>query len=427
MTATERDFVTTCIAEIEARYFPEKAREKVPLSQRNLQFLIDQMEERSNIRISLSTMKRLWKKDFNKMPHPSTLDALVSLLGYEDWNIFRQKQGKPLLQDETVAVKSGTPSKTTLLFSVLGAIVLTLLLISLVKKKKEVVIPANIPFSANQTKDLNVPNSVIFSYDLTEVEADSFFVQRSWNPSHKTRIDPEKKNFSEIYYYPGFHWARLIANDQVVQKTRIHVKTDGWFATTKSERLQNVPIYPNQAEIVSNGTLNVKDSNLIESGVDLSKNLILSFFNIREFAELQSNAFELETRVRYEDIQGLICPFMEMKVIDEKDASWVSIISQGCESNLLLKAGSQFFKGAENDFSSLGVKMDEWQILKVISKDGFLQVYLNGEFAYEMPFPDATGKIMGLIFTFTGKGVIDYVSLKDLNGKILYSDEFDNP
>ncbi|NAY91862.1 hypothetical protein GTQ34_08030 [Muricauda sp. JGD-17] len=425
MTANERNYVNNCIQEIVARYFPEKASSEVNLSQRDLQYLIDLMDEKSNIRISLSTMKRLWKNDFNKMPHPSTLDALVSLLHYENWNDFRQDQHKDSLVSGPSSVRPKPFSKKVLVVATLSIVILTFLLISLVTQEKQLVIPENVSFSVNKTVAFNVPNSVIFSYDLTEVKADSFFIQRSWNPTHKFPIDPNKKNFSQIYYYPGFHWARLIANDSIIKRKRILVQTDGWFATLKSERLQEIPIYPNQENIISGGKLKVGDRDLQESGVDPKQNLILSFFNIREFNGLQSDSFVLETKVRFEDSRSLICPYMEMVLIDEKDVSAVGIVEKGCESNLMLKIGDEFLMGAENDFSALGVNMKEWQTLKIIGKNQFLEIHLNDVLVLQTPLKGTSGKIMGLIFTFTGKGVVDYVYLKDLNGKILYSDEFD--
>lgn len=427
MTAAEKDLLNSCIAQIVSRYFPEKASTKRTLGQRDLNYLSDLIEEKTNIRISLSTMKRLWKRDFSKMPHPSTLDALVSLLDFENWNVFRQNQGNNFSQSTSTQTKLKKRfSRPLLALSVLGVAALTFLLISLVKKKKEIVIPEGVSFFANKTVAFNVPNSVIFSYDLAGIEADSFFIQRSWNPMHKSAIRPEKKNFSEIYYYPGFHWAKLIANDSVIKKTRVHVKTDGWFATAKSKRMQDIPLYPNQKNIISEGNLKVEELALQKAGYDPKQNLILSFFNIREFENLQSQSFILETRAKFEDVQNLTCPYMEVTWIDEKDVSWVGLIDKGCESNLNLKLSDTILMGTENDFSKLGAKLDEWQTIKIICHEGTFKLYLNDILATETEFAGATGKIMGLVFTFTGKGAIDYVSLKDINGKVLYSDEFND-
>ncbi len=71
--------------------------------------------------------------------------------------------------------------------------------------------------------------------------------------------------------------------------------------------------------------------------------------------------------------------------------------------------------------------MDEWQHMKLQSKDGQLSFYLNDELALQTPFQGAEGKIMGLIFTFSGRGSVDYIRLKSANDSILYGEEFDSP
>ena len=175
------------------------------------------------------------------------------------------------------------------------------------------------------------------------------------------------------------------------------------------------------------GKLTVNDENLEQAGFDISKNPIINYFNIREFDGLEIEDFILETRVRFEDLSGVVCPYLDVMIIDEKDVSWIGIIDKGCEGNLNLKIGEQFLMGSNNDFSKLGANMDEWQQLKLVSKGGQLSFFLNDELALQTDFQGTLGKIMGLVFTFTGQGSLDYVRLKNIEGKVVYSEEFDTP
>lgn len=424
MQAIERNSISDCIKKIEQRFFPEQFSSGKRLRQRDLEYLMELMEERSDTRISLSTMKRLWKNEFNQMPHPSTLNALASLIDYDDWNSFLQEQNK------VFGPRNKTPKKTSSLaikllpFLAFGLVVTIIVFLIISIDNKPIQIPDSVKFSANKTVTHNVPNSVIFSYDLQGVEADSFFIQRSWNPTHKKAIDPAKKNFSEIYYYPGFHWAHLIANDTIIRKIRVNIQTDGWFATAKSNRLDNIPFYPNQSKLVDEGSMRVKNEAFKQSHIDPNKNLIVSYFNIREFSDLRSDSFVLETKVRFDDIQGIVCPYMEVKIIDEKDASWLGITDKGCVSNLNVKVGDTILSGMENDFSALGTNMSEWQTIRLVSSNQRLKYYLNDELALDTDFKGERGKIMGLIFTFTGKGAVDFVRLNNLEGEKVYSEDF---
>src|SRR5687768_8590072 len=61
------------------------------LKQRELEYLGNLIEEKSKIKLSISTLKRLWRTDLNQLPHPSTLDALVSILDFSDWQDFKKQ------------------------------------------------------------------------------------------------------------------------------------------------------------------------------------------------------------------------------------------------------------------------------------------------------------------------------------------------
>ena len=81
------EYIARCKRLIEEKFHFEK--ENGTLRQRDLEYLADCIEENSGIKLSLSTLKRLWKKDYDQTPHPSTLQALISVLGYNDWHDFK--------------------------------------------------------------------------------------------------------------------------------------------------------------------------------------------------------------------------------------------------------------------------------------------------------------------------------------------------
>ncbi len=102
MNHSEREYITLCKQLIAEKLHFEN--DSGTLRQRDLEYLADSIEEKSGIKLSLSTLKRLWKKDYDQTPHPSTLQALVSVLGYKDWQEFK-------LQEATVPSASFTIQK----------------------------------------------------------------------------------------------------------------------------------------------------------------------------------------------------------------------------------------------------------------------------------------------------------------------------
>src|SRR5687767_8439323 len=90
MNYSERKYISLCKRLIEEKFHFEN--DSGTLRQRDLEYLADSIEEKSGIKLSLSTLKRLWKTDYDQTPHPSTLQALVSILGYKDWQEFKLQQ-----------------------------------------------------------------------------------------------------------------------------------------------------------------------------------------------------------------------------------------------------------------------------------------------------------------------------------------------
>jgi hypothetical protein len=134
------------------------------------------------------------------------------------------------------------------------------------------IIRGPIEFTGNKTVSQGVPNTVIFNYDLSHVEADSFFFQQSWNNMEKVRIDPKGHSYSNIYYYPGFHKAKLIANDSILKRFRVHITTDGWLPVIgyRSDG-DNRPVYVKKNKAPGDGTFHINTMILLFQRWTLAK------------------------------------------------------------------------------------------------------------------------------------------------------------
>ncbi len=424
MSKTEKNLLNHCIQLIEERYYPELISVGKNLRQRDLEYLIDLIDEKSGIMISLSTMKRIWKGEFNNLPHPTTLNALVTLLDYSSWGDFKQSMQSEKSATQLESNNQRFKPTSRVIYAVLGIVLVVIVGVSAFRYEPKTEIPESILFTADKTVDVNVPNTVIFEYDLNDVQADSFFIQRSWNPLNKTELNPQNNYFSEIYYYPGFHWARLIVNETTVERERIHIQTDGWFALARTEMMQKIPTYLDQNGIIDDGIMGALTENLLASNINPEENLQLSYYNIQDFEGIDSQSFTLETRIKFESTEGLICPQFEVQLIDEIDISWYRIIQQGCESNLLLKIGENLLPGSENNFSKLGTNLNEWQEIRLQATNGELYFFLNDELAFESEYSGTVGNFMGTVLSFSGIGVVDYYKLTSHDGTNSFIYEF---
>jgi hypothetical protein len=418
---SDREYIGFCKRQIVEK-FGFKKTDGSP-RQRDLEYLAACIEEKSGIKISLSTLKRLWKKDYDQTPHPATLDAFVSLLGYENWQAFKLKNS---IQSGTVAQKNENV-KRWMVWPVLGALVIVFWLIAFRNREPGTgnpVINGPIKFEGNKTVSQGVPNTIIFNYDLSNVEADSFFFQQSWNDREKVTIDPKIHYYSNIYYFPGFHKAKLIANDSIVSRFRAHVTTDGWLPLVRYSFDETIPTYVKKENQFKAGTLHITREDLISSGVDVSKDYLLSYFNVREFENTHSDNFSLETRVAF-DSTSRACPGLEIVVLCEVHIFFVRLMGKGCERDVTIKMGEVVENGVNNDFSAFGRDLKQWQNVKIEVINKKAVIYLDNKEVHTVSFKSDLGKVVGLVYNFNGTGAVNYARLRNGEGKEVMNEQFD--
>lgn len=426
MPATEKDYIVLYRTLVEKKLMLGSGDGKV--KQRDLEYLADHIEQKSKVRLSISTLKRLWKDDFVQEPHPTTLDALASALDFADWPSFKKANAGDVI-DTPPAEPAPAKQKVSVRFylalglAIVAAGVIAILGFGLGKKKLK--LPDSIPFRADKTVTHGVPNTVMFSYDVGDIEADSFFIQQSWNPRERMQIDPKKNYFSAVYYTPGFHHARLMVNDSVVANASVHIKTDGWFPALRYDWKDVRPTYLDRRHLKRDGLLQTSLADLQAAGVDVQKSFSYRYYNIRDFSDVTSNNFVLETRMRSDTLLSQACPDVELMIVCEEGICFVPITTKGCVSNLGVKMGEVFKGGNDHNLSALGTALHEWQTLRIENKNRNATIFLNDKAVEQIKYEKDYGKIVGLIYTFNTPGAVDFVRLKNENGVMVYVDEFE--
>ena len=428
---SDRDYILLYRSLVEKKFL--LGTDEGKLKQRELEYLGQMIEEKSRVKLSISTLKRLWRNDLNQLPHPSTLDALVSLLDFKDWQEFKKANAGSEKQsdDAPETEKKHFPPLPVIAIGLAVLLAGTFILLQgFNKKSASVVVKGEVGFSADKTVSSGVPNTVMFHYDLSAVQADSFFIQQSWNPRDKAKIDPTNNYYSATYYTPGFHFARIMANDSILKFANVHIKSDGWLPLVKYDLREKRHFYLDAEAIRSEGVLKV-DRNILEKAtVDVSKDFFMRYYNVRDFDEVTSNNFDLETRLRCVKLSGAVtpaipCPQMELMLITEENVFFIPLTTKGCISELELLIGDVYKGGKDNNLSALGTDPYLWQTLRVKNENKHTSIFLNGSPVHELEYTKDFGDIKGMIFTFTGPGAIDFVRIKNMQGKIVYADEFD--
>lgn len=418
-TVAEQDHLQICKARIAEQL--QLGLETGKLRTRDFEYLAQCIEENSGIKISISTLKRIWKKDYNKTPHPATLNALVSVLGYEDWQTFKLEVAEegvnPGMRPAIAEAKNYMPIIIPLLLCSLLFLVVfdqntQSVLSKLISIERPIRVEGEVLFTADKMESVGVPNSVIFNYDVSHIKADSFFIQQSWNPRNKMRIDPEKHHFSTIYYTPGFHFARLIANDSILKFQPVHIKSEDWLGIVKYDLRDRVPTYLPREEILRDGSLCLKEEILEEVGIDLKQEFYVRYYQVKDFGNVALSDCRLKTKIRVDSLQNTVCPLMEIMLITEGDISYLQFTPKGCVANLEMLIGEQYYSGENADLSVFGRDVYQWQEIDLRIKDRQASILLNGQEIYQTSYEKDFGKIVGIILTFKGAGAMEYLDLE---------------
>lgn len=385
--------------------------------QRDYLNLISALENKTGILLSLSTVKRIWKDDYSGNPHPNTLDAFAKFLECDDWLSFEksQKSYEPIKQPAaTVKENVQTYNKTVIpLISVLLLVVISFWYISqyLANEKNGLSVSADIPFLAMNTQPVGVPNTVIFKYDLANVQADSFFIQQSWNPMNREKILKTDSILTSIYYYPGVHRAKLIANDSVIKETPITVYSGEWIATADYENSNRPFTYLPLNTVDGNQQLAVRKELLSKHNLDIHEGLYVSYFYVKEFEYVSGDNFSLTLNLQIDSIADFTCPGFRILIMGTEDIHIANLCQKGCVHGAYAKLGERIISGKNHDLTSFGINAYEKQNLRIEVKEKTGEIYLNKEIILKTQYTESIGNLVGFCFTFTGTGLINSISL----------------
>lgn len=397
-------------------------------TQKDYDFLVFFIEERTKVRISLSTLRRIYNNEYNRLPHISTLNALTRLTYRMDWQPFK-KQWIENKREEPIIFKKSKQASINLKFMLLGFILIGTIIMFFInfdkkneKQVRKIEIQGDIKFKTDKTVTTGVPNTVMFNYDISNIVADSFFIQQSWNTSNKVPVD-SSGYLSSIYYYPGYHRAKLIANDSVIQKAPVHITTKGWLPLIRYDYYDHIPVYLVSDTLKSNGAMLVNEQDLTQK-VNSSKDFLLSYYNVQDFGELNSDNFTLTTRFKNNSIKNYTCPQFELMIMCEADIYRVKLTSKGCMNMAKVKIGEITREAASFDLSGFGTDLDTWQDLNINVTNKYGEVYLNGKKIFDTHYKSDFGKIVGISYTYTGLGSVDFIKILNEHGEVVFEDEF---
>lgn len=351
--------------------------------------------------LSISTLKRLWGKvRYTSRPNLATLDALARFAGHDHWRAFAATQ-----VPEQRKIKKPFAYHTLLLP---GVLVLTFLVLgSWWWSRHAYPTPlkfGNVLFSSDPVTK-GIPNTVIFRYDATDSNADSVFIQQSWDQRLRARVDKSKHEYACTYYYPGFYRAKLVLNDSIVKEHPLFIESDGWLGTAD---VGPIPVYFTKKEITKGEAIGLTVDDLQARKIPLDKEApIIRFYQVDQNIHVPSDNFQFETEVQSTFNQGnAVCQFAEIFFFCERGRHSIPLCIKGCVGEIGLVLGNKIWAGKTTDLSNFGVDFSDWVKVRFEVKNKHAKIFINDQPAFEGDFTEDIGPIAGYRISFAGAGQI---------------------
>ncbi|WP_300604067.1 hypothetical protein [Niabella sp.] len=372
----------------------------------------DQIFESTGVVLSASTLKRIWGKvPYNSKPNLSTLDALARFAGFASWRTFTASEifPKPASITPTPSLKKRRPFKVVLFLLLLAGASLFIGSI-FVHKPGSLLTFEQLHFSSKPVT-LGVPNTVIFEYDATHSNADSIFIQQSWDPKRRFRVNKNQHTYTSTYYMPGFYKAKLILNDSVVKEHELIIESGGWVGAILREpaplyvtdRLQHVP-----------GQTGINQQDLNDLNLEQDKKApIFTLSNVSRQFDINSNNFLLSL-----DLQNTYmgnnspCLHTNIVVLGTDGYLLIPLGKPGCAGEFNMMLGEKPIEGRINDLSAFGVDFSKPVPLQCEVRNQRIHITVNGKAAWTDRFKKDIGKIVGVEVNFFGAGFIRNFQLK---------------
>ncbi|RAK00030.1 hypothetical protein LX87_01727 [Larkinella arboricola] len=373
----------------------------------------------TGVSLSVSTLKRIWGKvRYDSAPTATTLNTLAQFVGYQNWRSFRQ----PAPAVHTVEPVRSAPEPPVRVAPnrlpasrwpwVIGLLfVAGLVGIWAFQNRVKPLEYGAISFSSRPVTR-GLPNTVLFDYDAGDSNADSVFIQQSWNPKLRFRVEKGGHHYASTYYYPGYFRAKLVMNDSIVKEHDLYITTDGWLGTINYD---SIPVYFPHQQIYRHKTVALTEADLSGQGINLQQTVpSVSLHYVQPLGDVSGRNFVFETELKSTfNRNEAVCQQTGIMLLCSNGMHFIPLSVKGCVGQLTLSFAGTSVSGKTNDLSGFGVDFSDWVRMRCEVKDKRVTVLVNGQRAYEGPVDGNPGKIVGVRYYFQGTGAIKSARISD--------------
>lgn len=385
--------------------------------------LSEKIQEKTKVILSPTTLKRVWGRiNYDNAPSISTLNSLAHFAGFSNWREFKNQS---TIKKPSWVERKISPNLSVI---VVSAALLTVAFISFysmiggVENKVEEFDTSAITFKSKSVSK-GLPCSVVFDFNLKNINSDSLYIQQYWDPRKTIKINKEQTQATGQYYFPGYFRAKLLVDGTIVKEHDLFIKTEGWLGTID---YKPIPKYITEKDLM-NGSLSFHQS-IIDEIEAREKPIVTIFHRIEQFKEISGDNFVLNTSIRnvYRE-KWAVCQKAVIAVSGTKSALMIPFSIPGCASELGLMLSEKNISGKKHDLSSLGIDLSTFKDIQIKTVNKNITIFVEDTAVYSNHYTKSIGDIVGVQFYFLGAGEVKNVSIKNLIGDtILLDEKFDS-
>jgi hypothetical protein len=381
--------------------------------------LSERIHEETQVLLSPTTLKRVWGRvNYASAPSITTLNALAAYAGAVNWREFKMQASQVGVPGTKIEPKLHmlAPHMGVIIGSAAFMTIMFISLFSMIGSRKDKWTTedlSKVSFSSRPiVKDL--PNSVVFDFELNGIKADSFCIQQYWDPTKTISIQGDQTQATGIYYYPGYYRAKLIADGEIIREHDVFIKSHGWIGTLD---YAPVPRYLTEQQVFKDN-LSLPSSVLQE--VKLSNEIIqTSFHLVEDLTKISADHFSLHTTIKNAFRETwAICQKTQIVILGTTGAMIIPFSIPGCVSDLGLMLNDVYVSGKSNDLSMFGVDFSKGRDIEISIIKKQVRVLVDDVEIYRGSYHEPMGQLAGLRYRFIGAGVLEHMELRDENNQV---------
>ena len=137
-----------------------------------------------------------------------------------------------------------------------------------------------------------------------------------------------------------------------------------------------------------------------------------------------SDNFILTCRAKVNDVRNTGCPFLMCEVYCQKYFMYFKSKPKGCSNEINAQFGDTILNGNTSNLSALAIDVKNWQNIEFIVKNKKVSIRINNKDVFSTQYKESAGLITGWGFISNGLPEVDFIDLKNPDGKEIYSNGF---